>query len=63
MGTKNAPTPIIWRSSDNEVATNPFSNFHLYKNLTAEGGVEHSSSSSTEEKQDERKGMCIAEIV
>lgn len=37
-GTKNASTPIIWHSSDNEVATNPFSNFHLYKSLSADRG-------------------------
>lgn len=50
IGSKNAPTPVIWLSSDNEVATNPFSNFHLYKSLSADWGVEHSSSSSTERK-------------
>lgn len=50
ISTKNAPTPIIRHSSDNEVVTNHFSNFHLYKNLGADCGVEQNSSYGTQEK-------------
>lgn len=62
IGTKNDPTPIIWHSSDNEVATNPFSNFHLYKSLSADWGVEHSSSSSTEKKRMRGKGCVLQRL-
>lgn len=50
IGTKNAPTPIIQHSSDNEVAMNHLSNFHLHKNCGADCGMEQNSSYSTREK-------------
>lgn len=50
VGIENASTPIIQHSSNNEVAVNHFSNFHLYKNLGGDCGVEQNSSYSTQKK-------------
>lgn len=59
IGTENASTPIIQHSSDNEVATNHFSNFPFYKNLRADCGVEQNSSYSLRKKNRTRGKGCV----